>query len=290
MAKVSIEHRGGGYFILTHSADGDATTIAVDPWLATESTGRRKKKTAEAPAFDFVLLADPGEGAFDEVLDVLEGSDAVLIGPPGRCDDASRELGGKPESYMDLVPGESARCAVFGVTAVGTDGGGALPGFNEVTSTVSGVGRTFGLHAEPPVGLTDMLGKLPFMSALSSFRMGSQAKLGYLLSFEGGPNVLVAGEAFVGAPDLAMLDEVSELDEVDVLVAAADGDDVGGLIWGVREMEPKTVVLYRTRDPYGLGSRRPALPIRRFVEALDEDSPDTEVVFLRKGKSHALGA
>ncbi len=135
----------------------------------------------------------------------------------------------------------------------------------------------------PDFGLVNLISRLPGAEMLPG--VGNKAHDGFFFDFNG-TTVFHAGDGFVGAQVDEALDAVMHLPSPDVLVAAADGERVEGVVQAVRELAPKKVVLYRLGDPYAGGA--PNAPIRRFIAALEEDSPEVEVVFLRQGTKVGL--
>lgn len=260
MAEISLKYEGHGAWTLTR---GEAVTLALDPARA---RGRRQQAAPEA---DFVLVSEATPAILEEALDRLEETQATLIASPEVCDVAARELELPEARLMDLEGWGRARCAHFRITA--------LP----LTAAAS-AGWTRGLP-----GL-DTLRGLPGLSELGAalgqaVGASSTPVLGFLIELEGGPRVLFASAALCGPPDVPLLEAIAELSEVDVLVAGVEGPSVEGLVWAARVLAPETVLLYRRGDPYALGKASQSLPMRRFIDALEEDDPELGVEHLRDG-------
>ena len=108
---------------------------------------------------------------------------------------------------------------------------------------------------------------------------------GYRIEIEGGPTVVFLSSSLVESPDLRLLDELAEEGDTDVVLAAVDGESTEGLIWASRELEPETMLLYRREDPWALGRGRHSVPVRRYIDALEEDAEGIEVRHLRDEES-----
>ncbi|MEO1273759.1 MAG: hypothetical protein AAFX99_37260, partial [Myxococcota bacterium] len=128
--------------------------------------------------------------------------------------------------------------------------------------------------------------------ALMPFGMGTTGpSMGYLLDLDHGPTVALFGLGLIGSrPDLEWLDDIAELADIDILLAAAEGERVEALVWGTRLLSPEVTLLYRQSDPYDPDRTRPAVPIQRFMEAIEEDSPEVEVDHLRPGDGYVTNS
>jgi hypothetical protein len=64
--------------------------------------------------------------------------------------------------------------------------------------------------------------------------------------------------------------------------------DVEPVVRAVRTLNPKTVLLYRSRDPYAEGRRGQTLPINSFVGAIEEGAANVEALHMRKHDTYIL--
>ena len=262
----ALRHFGEGHLALVSEGQ---PRVDVDPRLPEGDDDR--DAALGALRTDYLLLTRTDRRHLDDALDVLERGDATLIGESSTVEQAERALE-LDDRAVDVEAWEKVRFAGLTLTVLPAPAGDLLPDPGELLPG--------GLS-----GAADMASSMieRTMSALPGLGLGLRRHhLVGVLQPEGGPAVLLAGDALVGAAPRRWLDDVKEDVHVDVLVAAAAGDRVDGLVWAVRELHPTRVVLYRDRDPWDDGGR--ALPIQRFVEALAEDAPDVKVVVLRAGE------
>ncbi|MCK6507536.1 hypothetical protein L6R53_29915 [Myxococcota bacterium] len=279
--------------------------IDLDPRLPSGADDR--DPAVAALPVDFVVLTQGRQAALDDALDLLDARpEAVLVAAPALCDRADRllDLDGR---LVDL--GDWDRVSFGGVTVTGLPpsrpglpGADLLPGMDRLP----GVDRLPGMDRLPDptsllseatgtlgraLGGLPLLGGLPGVEGLAAGAWGGAGRAGgerraLHLAVEGGPRVLLAADNLCGASPDRWLDDVAEVLEVDVLVASVAGDRVDGLVHAVRTLKPRRVVLYRDHDPYERAGR--SQPMARFVEALEEDAPEVDVVHLRAGEELAL--
>lgn len=251
----------------------DATRLDIDPRLPDDD----REAAVEALPADVIALTQGGAG-LDDALDLLERwPTAILLAAPRLCDQAARELD-LADRLVDLEPGDRIKLPGLRLAALGSAGGG-LPGLPlldrlpDPRDLLGGVGLTRGLEGLPVVGA---------LARPAEGLLGGAHRQGLLVELEGGPSLLLAADNLVDGRAERFLDALDEDEEIDVLVAAVRGEDVGALVRAVRRLEPGRVVLYRDQDPYA--GRGPVLPIDRFVAALREDQPTLKVVVLRAGE------
>jgi len=286
MVDVKLTHEGAGFFRLEI---GEGMTLLIDP-VYTRLERERRVKLRELPKADFVLLTEGMADRFEDLLDILEGSEATLVADPVLCDEVARELDLAAARFMDLGEFESARCGRFRVTAfpieVPARHGGSLLGAIPTPAFVQEAGSRF-VGGEPMA----MMRRLPLVGSLGGMFMqqafGAQRRnaTGYRIEIEGGPTVVFLSSSLVESPDLRLLDELAEEGDTDVVLAAVDGESTEGLIWASRELEPETMLLYRREDPWALGRGRHSVPVRRYIDALEEDAEGIEVRHLRDEES-----
>jgi hypothetical protein len=85
------------------------------------------------------------------------------------------------------------------------------------------------------------------------------------------------------------LEEIADLADVDVLVVEAIGSSVAPIVRAARILAPRTVLLFRSEDPYRRGRRSQALPVSAFADAVLEDrGDDVEAIALRPGDRYVL--
>jgi L-ascorbate metabolism protein UlaG (beta-lactamase superfamily) len=250
---------------------------------------------------DFVLLSSGRQRALDDALDLLDASaQAVLVATPALCDRADRLLD-LEDRLVDLADWDRVSLGGLTITGLpasrpGLPGADLLPGFDRLP----GVDRLPGMDRLPDptsllseatgtlgraLGGLPMLGGLPGAGLLGADRSGGTRRAVHV-EIEGGPRVLLAADNLCGGSPDRWLDEVADALSVDVLVASVAGERLDGLVHAVRTLKPRRVVLYRDHDPYEWAGR--SQPMARFVEALEEDAPEVDVVHLRVGEELAL--
>lgn len=115
-----------------------------------------------------------------------------------------------------------------------------------------------------------------------------RAGLGFFLELEGYPSVLHLADGVHAMTSDDELEDIAEVCEPGILIMQADGTDVEPVVRATRILEPKTVLLYRARDPYAQGRRGQTLPVGNFLSAIEEGAPECEALHLRKGDSYVL--
>lgn len=275
---IVLRNYGHGHLALVGEA---RPRIDLDPHLPGDPDDR--DAALKALRTDFVLRT--GLGRMDDTLDVLEEGDAVLVSSPDDCRHADRELE-LEDRLVDVQGWDRVRFGGLTLTCVpaprgSLPGAELLPDADRVLGTATDtLGRALG--AIPVIG--ELAGRTGSLGGMGSAHKSRRA---LALHLDDGPTLLLAGDTLTGAAARSWLEDIAETVDVDVLVAAAGGDRVDGLVWAVRELKPSRVVLFRDHDPYDNGGR--SLPIARFVEALAEDAPDLQVQFLREGEELQLG-
>lgn len=264
-------------------------TVFLDPVFSTERRGRRVRGDTR-PA-DYVLVTQEGDD-FEDVLDVLEDSDATLVGADRVCRTAQRELHLDRNRVLDLAEWERASQDDLRVTAV--------PIFS---ASLMDEGMSF---------VDELAGMSPLPRALSSLPFGRSARalsnvpqmirgevsravrgkagLGYLFEL-GSARLLHLAAGIHGGTDERDLEDIAALGEVDVLTVDVGARSVEPLVRAARIFRPRTLLLYRSYDAYGRGRRAQALPLSAFVEAVREDRGEaTEALALRPGDRFVLEA
>lgn len=275
MADATLQHLGSGSFSLTHRE----LVILVDP----RSTGRRGGP--ELPdTVDYVLQTQSHPDVQDGIEFTLdERPESLLVAPPAACGRVQRALDLPEDRLLDLQAWERARSELVRITALPTP-----------VPTLGDLGPAFGgpLPGDPLRLASDLLRNLPFAGTLEAAAglAGLHTNQGFALELTDGPTIAFLGEALAGRPPRRWLEDIGDVVTPDVLIAAASGPLVEGLVWANRELKPRLVLLYRARDPYGQDALFPALPMNRFIEALQEDAPDVEVLHVRKGDRYVFEA
>ena len=292
----SIAHRGRGTFVV----DGGSFTVVVDP-----RAGRKRRFRVPERA-DYVVLTGAGADEVDGAADVLDQhGEALLIGPRSACRAVAHEVELSEESLLDLEPWERVRNDDLRVTALDAPGPVPMPRFGTDLPPLPFPQLRGGRDVLDPGRFLDTAGLMggapnPFLlvgRALRQVPMGGGMDLmdevvggataqPVILELAGGPSVAFLGDSIGIRPDLGWLEDVAETGSIDVLVVAAGGARVHGVVWAVRKLQPKLVLLYRASDPYAVERPMPAVPMARFIEALEEDAPDVEVVALRDGDAY----
>ncbi len=245
---------------------------------------------------DYVFVTQLGDG-FDDTLDALDASEAILVGPPQACRLALRELGISRRRALDLEPFERARDDAFRVTAVPAsapalvdEGLGLLDGLGDALGP-RGFGRA--PSARGAFDRASRLFNLPRALGDELMRgLRGRPGLGYLFESAAGSRVLALGAGLHRGTDPQALDAIAELaDPLDVAlvdVSSAHPDDV---VRAARVLAPATLLLYRSLDAFGAGRRSRPLPVSAFIEAVGEDLGDQiEALHLRPGDRFVLEA
>lgn len=285
-ATLALRHYGRGHFALL----GADERIDIDPRLP-DGRGRAHAAhtLAQALGGGFVVLTQSDAPLLDDAAQVLDSGEVDVLSTPAVLDALDTRID-LTDLAEDLELWRTVRFAGVALQALpqpatgvlpGLPGMGGLPAPTQVLGDAASLLRQT-LGAVPLMGDTlrrgpDLLQGMPLPTGA-----GARSRLSVHVTLSDGLRVLFVGDALGGpAPRRWLEDLASELD-VDVLVAAVHGERVDGVVWAARELDPQQVVLYRDRDPYESGGT--ALPVRRFVEALQEDTPERSVVVLREGQ------
>jgi L-ascorbate metabolism protein UlaG (beta-lactamase superfamily) len=311
-------------------------SLFIDPVFSHERRGRRVAD--EIRTADYVLATSMTPW-FEDVLDVLDESEATFVSTQSLTRTVSRELDLKRSRVIDLEPWERAsekglRITALPITAsigmetaiqegtsilndirnvfprgtsripvlgsggipllgnLGGLGGDGLPllgrgiplldqGLSQVTRTVQGIGTM----ARPPKSM----GRMGDIFGLDVGSItGGRPGLGFLFELEGFPSVMhLADGVHAGTTD-DDLEDIADVCEPDVLVLHVQGMDVEPVVRAVRAINPKTVLLYRSRDPYKEGRRGQTLPISSFIGAVEEGAPGCAALHMRKSDTFLL--
>jgi len=289
-------------------------TLFIDPVFSHTRRGRRVADPVRKA--DYVLLTSTTPW-FDDALDVLESSEATIIATPRLCRQIGRDIGIERKRQLDLEAWERASEEGLRITALPISASLGVEGsIEEGASILRDVSNVF------PRGTS----RLPFMGALAPLldlgtqtgnralgmlnssagqlrsldrvndmfgvdvaRVGrGRAGLGFFLELEGYPSVLHLADGVHAMTSDEDLEDIAEVCEPGILIMQADGTDVEPVVRATRILEPKTVLLYRARDPYAQGRRGQTLPVGNFLAAIEEGAPDCEALHLRKGDSYVL--
>jgi L-ascorbate metabolism protein UlaG (beta-lactamase superfamily) len=288
-------------------------TLFVDPVFSHERRGRRVAD--EVRGADYVL-ATSATPWFEDILDVLEACEATFVATPRLCRTVGRELDLPKKRLLDLEPWERASEPGFRLTAfpiqcsLGMEGaieegasilqdltnvfprsktriplvGNALP---MLESTLQRTSRTLGGLA--PVSQLRSLDRVNDMLGLDVSRIArGRPGLGYLFELEGHPSLLHLADGVHAGTSEDDLEEVADVCAPDVVVVQVEGMDVEPLVRAVRILGPKTVLLFRARDPYAAGRRGQTLPVGSFISAIEEGASDCEALHLKNGDTFIL--
>lgn len=298
--EVSITFHGSTFLEIVQNK----TTIFVDPVFSSTRRGRRVR--GETRACDYVFLSRVGDD-LEDVLDLLEDSSAIVVGSERTTATVKREIDLGRDRALDLEPWERANDEAFRVTALPTiqaslvdDGvdmlqdlmGSAqgLPGLPRALSSIPLAGTAMrGARA-----LTDLPGRLLGANLPGSNLLGSlrgKSTLGYRFELTTGQKIVTLTDGVHAGSDERDLEDIAALGETDVLILDAVSRTVDPVVRAVRAFEPKTVLLYRSVDPYGTSRRSQSLPIRAYLDALQEDQgDDVEALHIRTGDRYVIDA
>ncbi len=287
--------------------------LFIDPVFTRRRRGRRVLDELR-PAD--IVLATSMTPWFEDVLDVLDDGDATFVATPRLCRMASRELGLERDRTLDLEPWERASEEGLRITAMPISGSiGMESAIDEGASLARDIGSIFPSPSRslPLLGSTitllddgvrnvtrvvdgfgvirrpRSLGRVGDLLGLDMGRLvGGRPGLGYLIEIDGYPSVLHLADGVHLTTEEEDLEEMAEVQRPDVAIVHVGGSDVEPLVRAVRILEPRTLLLYRSRDPYAAGRRERTLPMSSFVGAVEEDAPDTDVIHLRPGDAFVL--
>jgi L-ascorbate metabolism protein UlaG (beta-lactamase superfamily) len=289
-------------------------TVFIDPVFSHERRGRRVAD--EVRKCDYVVATSMTPW-FEDVLDVLDESDATFVASQSLTRLASRELGLKRKRLLDLEPWERASEQGLRITALPISASiGVESAIEEGSSILKDVSNIFprGASRIPVVGsalpmvdmgLANASRMLATLTALgrptrSMGRVGDvlgvdvgqltggRPGLGYLFELEGFPSVMHLADGVHGGTSEDDLEDIADICEPNVLLLHVQGMDVEPVVRAVRALHPKTVVLYRSRDPYAEGRRGQTLPINAFVGAVEEGAANVEALHMRKQDTYVL--
>lgn len=179
-----------------------------------------------------------------------------------------------------------------GLPFVGALGGGGFPllgrglplfdqGLSQATKAFEGLGAM----ARPPKSM----GRMGDMFGVDVGSLtGGRPGLGFLFELEGFPTLMHLADGVHAATTDDDLEDLADICEPDVLVMHVQGMDVEPVVRAVRTLNPKTVLLYRSRDPYAEGRRGQTLPINSFIGAIEEGAPGCEALHMRKRDTYIL--
>ncbi len=179
-----------------------------------------------------------------------------------------------------------------GLPFLGNLGQGGLPfigkgiplfdqGLSQATRAVQGLGSM----ARPPKSM-DRVGDI-FGFDVGTIT-GGRPGLGFLFEIEGFPSLMHLADGVHAGTSDDDLEDLADICEPHALVMHVQGMDVEPIVRAVRTLNPKTVLLYRSRDPYTEGRRGQTLPISSFVGAIEEGAPSCEVLHMRKRDTYLL--
>jgi L-ascorbate metabolism protein UlaG (beta-lactamase superfamily) len=290
-------------------------TLFIDPVFSHERRGRRVAD--EVRTCDYVLATSMTPW-FEDVLDVLDACDATFVGSHRLTRFVSSELGLKKSRLLDLEPWERASEAGLRITALPISASiGMENAIEEGTSIVRDISNIFPrgatripllgaalplfdngmrnatrlLQGVTSIGQPRAFGRVGDMLGVDVGQItGGRPGLGFLFELDGFPSLMHLADGVHAATSDDDLDDIADVAEPDVLVMHVSGMDVEPVVRAVRTLRPKTVLLYRSRDPYAAGRRGQTLPISSFIGAIEEGAPGTEALHMRKGDAYILAA
>lgn len=309
-SKLNLTFHKNTFFELTT----DRYTLFVDPVFSRERRGRRVADEIRDCDYLFVTSTTPW---FDDALDVLDEGEATLVAAPRVTRYISQELGLRRRRLLDLEPWERASESGFRVTALPIWASiGMERSIRESASILKDISNVFPNGSERlPFGrnarnmidgglksLTNMVGSLANLTGQSraldnvgsTFNVdlgrftGGRPGLGFLFEFDGFHSLMHLADGVHAAISDEDLEDIADVCEPDVLLLHIGGREIDPVVRAVRTLNPRTVLLYRSRDPYTAGRRGQTRPLGHFIDAIEEDAPRTEVVQLRKGDSFLI--
>lgn len=240
-----------------------------------------------------LLDLEPWERASESGLRITALPISASIG----MESAIEEGTGILKDISNVFPRGATRIPMMGsgnLPFVGALGGGNLPlpmlgkgfplldqGLSQATRAMQGLGSM----AQPPKSM----GRVGDLFGLDVGTLtGGRPGLGYLFEMDEFPTLMhLADGVHAGTLD-DDLEDIADICEPDVLVMHVQGMDVEPVVRAVRTLNPKTVLLYRSRDPYAEGRRGQTLPINSFVGAIEEGAPGCEALHMRKRDTYIL--
>lgn len=277
-----LRNYGNGHLALVA---GDVPRLDVDPYLPR----RRRRRDEALEALQTGIVAITRSDAREDVTDVVDETGATVVGPRSLTDSIGRELDLEDEA-VGLDDWEQIKVGPWRVINLPANGGSSVSDLvgqpaDMMRNNTELLNRT--LRNLPLLGEMNLgLGTLPGVGDLMGG--GGHTRSVLAIELEGAPRVTLMGDSLTGAADRDWLEDLADSVRTDVLVAAVGGQRVDGLVWAVRELDPRQVVLYRDHDPYE--KSQPGLAMARFIEALEEDAPEVIVQHLRDGETLQIGA
>ena len=262
----------------------DATFVASPSLtrMVSQELGIKRKR---------LLDLEPWERASESGLKITSLPISGSIG----MESAIEEGTGILKDVSNIFPRGTSRIPFMGagnLPLVGALGGGGLPllgrGLPFLDQGLSQASRAFeglGAMARPPKSM----GRVGDMFGVDVGSItGGRPGIGYLFELDGFPSLMhLADGVHAGTTD-DDLEDLADVCEPDVLVMHVQGMDVEPIVRAVRTLNPKTVLLYRSRDPYAEGRRGQTLPINSFVGAIEEGAAGCEVLHMRKRDTYML--
>jgi hypothetical protein len=293
---TNVTYHGDSFIEVEHTG----VRLFVDPTFSRVRRGRRSR--SETRPCDYVLVSALTE-SFDDALDVLEDHEqACLVGSDAVCREARRELRLPRDRTFDLEDFERASDGPIRITAIpltrptpASSGLAFMEGIGEsVNAEVSRMLARTPLSGLPTRGLRQ-LGMLPMMGRGMGMNIPTRGEPanGFLLQL-GTQSVALFGQGIHDGTDERDLEDVASLGPIDTLLIEAVSS-VGAVVRATRILEPREVLVYRGHDPYGRGRRALAMsgadvPLRSYVEAIQDDADGVEAKVLKPGASVALRA
>lgn len=288
-------------------------TLFIDPVFSHERRGRRVAD--EVRTADYVLATSTTPW-FEDALDVLEACEATFVSTPKLCRNVANELGLNKKRTLDLEPWERASEDPIRITAVpiscslGMEG--AIDEGTSILKDMTGIfprgaskipflgqmmpmlnnGMSMGrstLGNMSNLGQPKAVGKMGDLFGVDVGRItGGRPGLGFFIEIKDYPSILHLADGVHGMTSEEDLRDIADVCEPEVLIMQVDGMDVEPMVRASRIFRPKTVLLYRARDPYASGRRGQTLPVGSFIAAIEEGAPDSEPMHLRNGDSYVL--
>lgn len=271
----------------------DATFVATQSLtrMVSRELGIKRKR---------LLDLEPWERASESGLKVTALPISASIG----MESAIEEGTGIVKDISNIFPRGASRIPMMGagglpflgaLGAGGLGGGGGfgglpllgrgLPFLDQSISQATRAVESVGSMTRPPKSM----GRVGDMFGVDVGSItGGRPGLGFLFEFEGFPSLMhLADGVHAGTTD-DDLEDIADLCEPDVLVMHVQGMDVEPVVRAARILNPKTVLLYRSRDPYAEGRRGQTLPINSFVGAIEEGAHGCEALHMRKRDTYIL--
>jgi L-ascorbate metabolism protein UlaG (beta-lactamase superfamily) len=290
------------------------STLFIDPVFSHERRGRRVAD--ETRPCDYVLATSMTPW-FDDVLDVLDGCAATVVATPRVARTVSDELELKSGRLLDMEAWERASDEGLRITALPiTASIGMEAAINEGVGIMRDVGNVFPKRAGRSLPMVDnmfpmlnsglrsamnMVGNAGSMSRPRSVEKvtdmlgvdvgrltGGRPGLGFLFEVDGCPSVMHLADGVHEGTDMDDLEDMADLCQPDVLVMHAAGMAVEPIVRAARALKPKTVLLYRSQDPYRRGRQGQAQPISSFIGAIEEGAPGCTTLHMRDGEAFLL--